>query len=71
VLTGQMQRGRAEIIVQATAAGLHMTTSVSRKTTAVVAADPDSLSGKAKDARTLGIPVVNERTFMRALEELM
>ena len=69
VLTGQMQRGRAEITAQAQAAGLRMTTSVSRKTT-VVAADPDSLSGKAEDARALGIPVVNERTFMRVLHAM-
>jgi DNA polymerase III subunit epsilon len=70
VLTGQMQRGRAEITAQAQAAGLRMMTSVSRKTTVVVAADPDSLSGKAEDARALGIPVVNEDTFMRVLHAM-
>jgi DNA polymerase-3 subunit epsilon len=70
VLTGQMQRGRAEITAQAQAAGLRMMTSVSRKTTVVVAADPDSLSGKAEDARALGIPVVNEHTFMRVLHAM-
>ena len=69
VLTGQMQRGRAETSAQAQAAGLRMMTSVSRKTT-VVAADPDSLSGKAEDARALGIPVVNEHTFMRVLHAM-
>ena len=69
VLTGQMQRGRAEITAQANAAGLRMMTSVSRKTT-VAAADPDSLSGKAEDARALGIPVVNEHTFMRVLHAM-
>jgi DNA polymerase-3 subunit epsilon len=67
VLTGQMHRGRAEITAQAQAAGLRMTSAVSRKTTVVVAADPDSLSGKARDARTLGVPVVNEHTFLRVL----
>ena len=67
VLTGQMQRGRAEITAQARAAGLRTTSSVSRKTTVVVAADPDSLSGKARDARSLGVPVVNEHTFLRVL----
>ena len=51
VLTGPMQRGRAEITAQARAAGLRMTSWVSRQTTVVVAADPDSLSGKARDAR--------------------
>jgi DNA polymerase-3 subunit epsilon len=62
VLTGQMHRGRAEITAQAQAAGLRMTSAVSRRTTVVVAADPDTLSGKARDARTLGVPVVNEHT---------
>jgi DNA polymerase III subunit epsilon len=70
VLTGQTQRGPAEIAAQAQAAGLRMMTSVSRKTTVVVAADPDSLSGKAEDARALGIPVVNEDTFMRVLHAM-
>jgi DNA polymerase-3 subunit epsilon len=65
-----MQRGRAEITAQAQAAGLRTMTSVSRKTTVVVAADPDSLSWKAEDARALGIPVVNERTFMRVLHAM-
>ena len=44
-----------------------MTSSVSRRTSIVVAADPDSLSGKARDARELGVPVVNEHTFLRVL----
>jgi DNA polymerase-3 subunit epsilon len=47
-----------------------MMTSVSRKTTVVVAADPDSLSGKAEDARAVGIPVVNQHTFMRVLHAM-
>ncbi|MFR9802546.1 exonuclease domain-containing protein [Pseudonocardia sp. RS010] len=70
VLTGQMRRGRAEITAEARDAGLTMTTSVSRQTKVVVAADPDSLSGKAKNARLLGVPVVSEETFMRVLAEL-
>ena len=67
VLTGQMHRGRAEITAQAEAAGLRMTSSVSRRTSIVVAADPDSVSGKARNARSLGVPVINEHTFMRVL----
>lgn len=67
VLTGTMQRGRAEITAHARAAGLRMTSSVSRRTTVVVAADPDSLSGKARDARACGVPVVNEHVFLRVL----
>jgi integrase len=70
VLTGTMQRGRAEIVEHATAVGLRMTTAVSKKTSVVVAADPDSLSGKAKDARAIGVPVVNEHAFLRVLAEM-
>jgi len=33
----------------------------------VVAADPDSLSGKARKARDCGIPVVTEDGFARLL----
>jgi DNA polymerase-3 subunit epsilon len=70
VLTGAMQRGRAEITAQARAAGLRMNSSVSRRTTVVVAADPDSLSGKARDARDLNVPVVNEHAFLRVLADM-
>lgn len=70
VLTGSMQRGRAEVTADAEAVGLVMTSSVSRRTTVVVAADPDSLSGKAKSARSAGVPVVSEESFMRALASL-
>jgi DNA polymerase-3 subunit epsilon len=47
-----------------------MMKSVSRQTRVVVAADPDSLSGKAKDARNACVPVVSEEAFMRALDSL-
>lgn len=70
VLTGDMGRSREEITEQALATGLRVTTSVSRKTTVVAAADPDSLSGKAKKARDLGVPVVDARQFLRALEAM-
>jgi DNA polymerase-3 subunit epsilon len=68
VLTGTMRRGRAEIQDRATSAGLRVTTGVSKKTRVLVAADPDSLSGKAKDARALGVPVVGEDRFLNALD---
>lgn len=70
VLTGAMRRPRAEIAEQATVAGLRVTSAVSRKTRVVAAADPDSLSGKAKDARALGVPVVSEDAFLRVLDTM-
>lgn len=70
VLTGAMKRERAEIAALAIAAGLRVTTGVSRKTAVLVAADPDSLSGKAKDARALGVPIVGEDVFLREVSAL-
>jgi DNA polymerase-3 subunit epsilon len=70
VLTGAMQRDRAEIQQQAVAVGLRITSAVSAKTRVLVAADPDSLSGKAKNARALGVPVVGEDAFLRVLSTM-
>jgi DNA polymerase-3 subunit epsilon len=62
-----MDASRTEIEALATAAGLRVTTSVSRKTALVVAADPYSQSGKAATARTLGIRMVTEHVFLDLL----
>ncbi|WP_291313816.1 exonuclease domain-containing protein [Corynebacterium sp. UBA2622] len=43
---------------------------VSRRTAVVVAANPDSMSGKAARARELGIPVVDEASFARLLSDI-
>ena len=43
---------------------------VSKGTKVVVAADPDSLSGKAAKARHYGIPVITEAAFARMLADL-
>ena len=37
----------------------------------VIAADPDSLSGKARKAADYGIPIVTEHAFSGMLEELV
>ena len=65
-----MNRPRRDWIERATAAGLQITTAVSRKTRVLVAADPDSLSGKAKDARRLSVPIVGETAFATAIETM-
>ena len=67
VFTGDMDSSRTEIEALATAAGLRVTTSVSRKTALVVAADPYSQSGKAATARTLGVRLVTEHVFLDLL----
>lgn len=67
VLTGAMTRPREDWEREARAAGLAPWPNVTKRTRVVIAADPDSLSGKARTARRYGIPVVSERAF----EELL
>ncbi|WOP19311.1 exonuclease domain-containing protein [Raineyella sp. LH-20] len=69
VFTGDMQRPREEWIAVAGQAGLEVG-AVTKRTKLVIAADPDSLSGKARKARDYGIPIVGEETFGRILESL-
>lgn len=66
VFTGEMNRGRDEWVSTICAAGL-ASGGVTKSTRLVVAADPDSQSGKAAKARQYGIPVVDEDTFTRFL----
>jgi len=54
---------RADLEIQAHTLGLRVTGSVSRKTQLLVAADPDSLSGKARKARDFGVPIVDYPTY--------
>jgi len=67
VLTGDMRRPREVIESDLVARGYVPWSGVTKKVKLVVAADPDSLSGKARKARDYGIPVVGERM----LEELL
>jgi DNA polymerase III subunit epsilon len=67
VFTGDMDTSRTEIEALATAAGLRVTSSVSRRTALVVAVDPYSQSGKAATARTLGVRMVTEHGFLDLL----
>lgn len=60
VLTGDMSRPRSTIETELKAAGYLSHPAVTKKVKLLVAADPDSLSGKARKARTYGIPVVGE-----------
>lgn len=46
--------------------GLELGT-VTKTTRVVVAADPNSLSGKAAKARSYGIPIITEAAFERLL----
>lgn len=60
VLTGDMVRPRAEWEAHLVARGFTPHPAVTKKVRLVAAADPDSLSGKARKARAYGIPIVSE-----------
>lgn len=64
VFTGDMTLSREVWVERAERSGLVVSLkTVTKKTRLVVAADPDSLSGKARKARDYGIPVVGESAF--------
>jgi DNA polymerase-3 subunit epsilon len=65
VFTGDSRTPRDELTARAVAAGLKVTTAVSRKTTAVVVADAASQSSKAKRARELGTRIISEPVFLQ------
>jgi DNA polymerase-3 subunit epsilon len=60
-LTGTMSRERDDWISILGDAGIIVWPSVTKKVKLLVAADPDSLSGKAQKARSYGIPIVGEQ----------
>lgn len=70
VFTGEMREPREVWESRALSAGLAVKAGVTKKTALVVAADPDSLSGKAEKARGYGIPIVSEDLFAGLLGEL-
>jgi len=61
-LTGDMELPRADWVECVHRAGLRVG-ALTRKTKVLVAADPDSQSGKARKARAYGIPVITEGAF--------
>lgn len=65
-----MKIARAELEAMAAEAGLRVTSSVSGRTAALVAADPYSQSGKAKAARERGVRVVTEQVFLYLLDDV-
>ena len=65
VFTGEVRGiNRTDLEYQAQTLGLRVGQSVSRKTSLLVAADPDSISGKAQKAREVGIPIVDCASFL-------
>lgn len=68
-LTGAMDIPQEEWVRRATAAGLHVG-QVTKQCALLVAANPDSMSGKAQKARKYGIPIVGEMKFAQLLSTI-
>ncbi|WP_218004821.1 DEDDh family exonuclease [Actinomadura macra] len=69
-ITGDTRRDRAELTAQATTAGLNMMSTVSRHTSVLVTNVPGSATAKMRRARTEGIPIIDEATFLRLLQDV-
>lgn len=69
VFTGALSVPRDQLVALAERAGLEHG-GVKKTTRVVVAADPDSQSGKAAKARSYGIPVITEAAFARMIEDV-
>ena len=71
VFTGEVPGfSRDSLVAEAEALGLVPVSSVSRRTKVVVAADPDSISGKARMARERGVPVITLTAYHRFCEQV-
>lgn len=70
VFTGQLDEPREVWQERATGAGLVPRQGITKRTRLVVAADPDSLSGKARKARDYRIPIVDVATFEKLAARL-
>ena len=67
--TGETTPSRSVLEGIARAAGLDVG-GVTKKSRALVAADPNSESGKARKARDYGVPVISTQVFLYAVEDL-
>jgi DNA polymerase III epsilon subunit family exonuclease len=70
VITGATSVPREEIVAQVIAAGLDPVASVSAKTSLLVTNNPGSGTHKATTAAKLGVPVIDERSFLALLNDV-
>lgn len=68
--TGDTATDREVLEDRAVEAGLHVASSVSRLTSLLVTNEPDSWSGKARRAREVGTPVMDEQAFLQLLRDV-
>ncbi|MFB4301627.1 TerD family protein [Actinomadura sp. NTSP31] len=67
-ITGETDVSRDELVARSVAAGLNVMGSVSRFTSVLVTNDGGSGTAKARKASENGVPVIDERTFLRLLD---
>lgn len=70
VFTGAMTPPREDWQAAAAAAGLAVGDNVTKRTRLLVAADPDSMSGKARKARQYAVPIVHPAAYQGMLAAL-
>jgi DNA polymerase III subunit epsilon len=68
--TGDTATDRELLEDRAVEAGLHIASSVSRLTSLLVTNEPGSWSGKARRAREVGTPVLDEQGFLQLLRDV-
>ncbi|MDR0959609.1 MAG: 3'-5' exoribonuclease [Propionibacteriaceae bacterium] len=66
--SGEMSRSTMQQIARQ--AGLVVHSNVTKKVRVLIAADPETLSGKARKASEYGIPIITEENFLRLIERL-
>jgi DNA polymerase-3 subunit epsilon len=69
-ITGDTGVSRPELVARAVAAGLNVMTSVSGRTSVLVTNNPNSDSAKTRRALTEGVPLIDEPTFLRLLDDV-
>ncbi len=69
-VTGAVSEPRERIVERLVAAGLDVTRSVSRLTSVLVTNHPEYRTRKAVQARAEGIPIIDEPTLRRLLEDV-
>jgi DNA polymerase III epsilon subunit-like protein/BRCT domain type II-containing protein len=66
-ITGETKAPREQLFAHSLEAGLDVLSTVNSKTSLLVTNNADSGSAKARSANSLGIPVVDEATYLRLL----
>ncbi|GAA1888056.1 hypothetical protein GCM10009736_65330 [Actinomadura bangladeshensis] len=70
-ITGETEMPRERLVERAVAEGLNVMTSVSRHTSVLVANEPGSGTAKVRTARQEDVPIIDERTFLALLDDVL